>query len=163
MWSSECKEKLQVSTLYIASWYQLTLSLLSLCHFHHCLTSYNCCASCCRDNKDSVCKVHGTGYQAAVANVEAATHQRYIEFDLRYTLPLLRALSMGLHDDCIELYHLTSSPSRVQRKTENHRHVGAQGPSCLNVDLGKCQDIYTQYTVLNLTKYIPLLHVLCVS
>ena len=99
-----------------------------------------------------MCKVHGTGYQAAVANVEAATHQKYIEFDLRYTLPLLRALSMGLHDDSIELYHLTSSPSRVQRKTENHRYVGAQGPSCLNVDLGKCQDIYTQYTVLNLTK-----------
>ena len=117
MWSSECKEKLQVSTLYIASWYQLTLSLLS-CHFHHCLTSYNCCASCCRDNKDSVCKVHGTGYQAAVANVEAATHQKYIEFDLRYTLPLLRALSMGLHDDSIELFHLTSSPSRVQKKQQ---------------------------------------------
>ena len=34
-----------------------------------------------------MCKVHGTGYQAAVANVEAATHQRYIKFDLRYTLP----------------------------------------------------------------------------
>ena len=53
------------------------------------LFSYNCCASCCRDNKNSVCRVHGTGYQAALANVEAAVRQEYIEFDLRYKFSLI--------------------------------------------------------------------------
>ena len=46
--------------------------------------SYNCCAQCCRDNKNSVCRVHGTGYQAALAQVDAATHYQFFEFDLRY-------------------------------------------------------------------------------
>lgn len=46
--------------------------------------SYNYCASCCRDSKNSVCRAHGTGYQAAVSAVEAAATQKHFEFDLSY-------------------------------------------------------------------------------
>ena len=47
--------------------------------------SNNCCADCCRDKKNSVCRVHGTGYLAAEAAVESAIHQGFIEFDMRYS------------------------------------------------------------------------------
>ena len=46
--------------------------------------SNNCCADCCRDKKNSVCRAHGTGYLAAEAAVESATHQGFLEFDMRY-------------------------------------------------------------------------------
>lgn len=46
--------------------------------------SYNCCAACCRSQSSSVCRAHGTGYQAAVAAVEGAVQYGYQEFDLRW-------------------------------------------------------------------------------
>ncbi|XP_065920600.1 uncharacterized protein [Dysidea avara] len=39
---------------------------------------YERCAVCCRMDKDSVCRAHGTGYESAMAQIELAlTHQLY--------------------------------------------------------------------------------------
>lgn len=39
---------------------------------------YERCAKCCRMDKESVCRAHGTGYESAIAQIELAlTHQLF--------------------------------------------------------------------------------------
>ena len=48
-------------------------------------TRYSYCGPCCYSRPDSVCKAHGTGYQAAVDTVDNALKYMYYEVDISYS------------------------------------------------------------------------------
>ena len=47
----------------------------------------------------------------------------------------------------IECFHVTSSPSRLQRKTENSRHVGVQRDKSFYGNLHETSDILTMLVI----------------
>ena len=55
----------------------------------YCITlsySYTRCATCCRGNRESVCRVHGTGYSVAERSVESAILYQLYQCDIRSEL-----------------------------------------------------------------------------
>ena len=59
---------------------------------------------------------------------------------------------------CIERLHVTSSPSRLRRKTENSRHFGAQRDRSFYGDLHEMSDILIMLLICVESDKIPLLH-----
>ena len=61
----------------------IRLTLITLSH------SYMCCATCCRGNSESVCRVHGMGYLVAERSVESAVLHRLYQCDIRSVLIII--------------------------------------------------------------------------
>ena len=58
----------------------------------------------------------------------------------------------------IERFHVTSSPSRIRRKTENSRHVGVQRDRSFYGDLHETSDIVIMLLICVESDKIPMLH-----
>ena len=58
----------------------------------------------------------------------------------------------------IERFHVTSSPSRLQRRTENNRHVGVQRDRSFYGNLHEMSDILIILLICVESDKIPLLH-----
>ena len=71
---------------------------------------------------------------------------------------LARSLPYGAPIVSIERLHVTSSPSRLRRKTENSRHFGAQRDRSFYGDLHEMSDILTILLTCVESDKIPLLH-----
>ena len=89
--------------------------------------SYNCCASCCRSQSGSVCRAHGTGYQAAVAAVEGAVQYGYREFDLRWASA---ALHSALHCHGHTISYLVQLWASQEVSPSNNGHWSTVGTYC---------------------------------
>ena len=46
---------------------------------------FNACGRCCRGNPGSVCRAHGTGYEAASNELDSALQYGYVEVDISYS------------------------------------------------------------------------------
>ena len=76
------------------------------------------------------------------------------------TVPLTAKLPSSDHKCLlreIERFHVTSSPSRLRRKTENSRHVGVQRDRSFHGDLDKMSDILIMLLICVESDKIPLL------